>query len=554
MKRFAVATLAALAACGGSAPDTGPTPATMPKSRSETTKYLETSHYADVIAYLDSLQKLGVPMYRTTLGTSTEGRAIPMVVLSRPLVHSPAEAHALGRPIVWVQANIHSNEIEGKEAMLAMIRNLPTAQWRNVLDSVVLIVIPIYNPDGNEKFAAQAVNRPEQNGPEMVGQGTNGQGLNLNRDYVKIEAPETRAEFAAINSWSPDVFMDLHTTDGSFHGYALTYSPSLNPDAFFGGVYARDSILPAVRARMKQRHGYATYDYGNFAVEYNGDTKTDTVKQGWFTYDSRPRFGTNYMGVRGRIGILAEGYSHDPFATRITSMYFFVREILAYTAEHGTEIMALSKRADSTVTAWGEAPSNAPAISLRSTLARSPLDDVVIAEDLVRTGDSALTQAGVPKGLKRTGHFRAQKMPVYVAFEPTLTRKLPYGYAVPASDTAALRVLKTHGVLMQPLQSPWPVLVQQFRLDSVHHADRPFQGHYETSVVGRWSEAVITLPAGSVLVRTAQPLGLVAFYLLEPESDDGLITWNFFDASLTAGGIFPVLRIPGSFGALSEPR
>lgn len=555
MKRaLAALVLAAFAGCGGGAPNTAPDGGSLPKSRAETSGFTETSHYADVIAFVDSLQKLGVPMYRTTLGTSTEGRAIPLIVMSRPLVHSPAEAHATGRPIVWVQANIHAGEVEGKEAMLAMLRNLPTIKGPSVLDSIVLLAIPIYNTDGNERFAVQAVNRTEQNGPEMVGQRPNGQMLDLNRDYVKMETPETRASLAGMNSWNPDVFMDLHTTDGSFHGYALTYAPSLNPDALFGGAYARDSMLPAVRARMWKRHQYATYDYGNFAIEYGADVNSDTVKQGWFTYDARPRFGTNYVGVRGRIAVLAEGYSHDPFDRRVNSMYWYVREILSYTAEHGRSIVALSKRADSTVTAWGESPSKAPALALRSTLARSPLDDTVTAEDLARTGDSSLTQPGVPKGLKRTGHFRAQRMPVYVAFEPTLRQKLPFAYAVPPADSAALRVLRAHGVLTEPLANPWPVLVQRYTLDSVRHAERPFQGHHETSVFGRWSESTVTLPPGTVLVRSAQPLGLVAFYLLEPESDDGLVTWNFFDASLAPGKDFPVVRIPGSSGALNVPR
>jgi len=540
----AAAALAIAAACGGPPAAPAPAPGALPKTRAETSNYAETSHYADVIAFLDSLQKLHVPMFRSSLGTSTEGRDIPMVVLSRPLVRTPQEAKALGRPIVWVQANIHAGEVEGKEALLALMRDLATAPGPNALDSVVLIAIPIYNSDGNEKFAVQAVNRYEQNGPGMVGQRPNGQGLDLNRDYVKAEAPETRASLAAMASWSPDVFMDLHTTDGSFHGYALTYAPSLNPDAFFGGTFARDSILPALRRSMKAKHGYLTYDYGNFAIEYGADVNADTVKQGWFTYDPRPRFGTNYVGVRGRIAVLAEGYSHDPFNVRVSSMYAFVQDLLSYAAAHGRTITALSARADSTVAAWGAAPSKAPPIALRSELTRAPFTDSVIAEDLARTGDSSLTQPGVPKGLRRTGHFRAQPMPVYVTFEPTLTTTLPVAYAVPAADTAALRVLALHGVGLERLQQPWTTTVQRFTIDSVHHAERPFQGHNETTLFGKWSEGTATLPAGTWLVRTARPLGLVALYLLEPQSDDGLETWNFFDPWLAPGGDFPVLRIP----------
>ena len=547
MRRLAIAALAATAACGGGKTSGAPAPSALPRTRPEVTKGAETSRYADVIAFLDSLQKLGVPMYRTVLGTSGQGRTLPLVVLSRPLVKTPAEAHALHRPIVYVEANIHSNEVEGKEALQALIRDLATAPSPGLLDSIVLIAVPIYNADGNEKFGPQAVNRPEQNGPEMIGEGTNAQGLNLNRDFVKAEAPETRAALSAIVAWDPDVFMDLHTTDGSFHGYALTYAPSLNPNALFGGRYARDTILPAVRKAMKQKHDYLTYDYGNFSQDF-ADPLTDTVKKGWYTYDSRPRFGTNYLGVRGRITVLAEGYSHDPFERRINSMYWFVEEVLSFVAAHGPQIVALSARADSTVTAWGSAPGSAPQLALRAALAETR-EDSVIFEDLVSTGDSSLTQPGVPRGYKRTGHFRTQKMPVYVTFEGTLFRKLPFAYAVPAGDTAVLRLLALHGIKTEPLARPLAVTVQRFMIDSVTHAPRAFQGHHETSLAGRWRDTLVTLPAGTVLVRTAQPLGIAAFYLLEPESDDGFVDWNFFDAAVAPGFTFPVQRIPAAFAA-----
>jgi murein tripeptide amidase MpaA len=553
-RAFVLAAAALIAACGSpAAPGVKPAPAGSPRTRAEATNYLETSHYTDVIAFLDTLEKQGVPMYRTTIGTSTQGRAIPMVVLSRPVVKSPAEAKALGRPIVYVQANIHAGEVEGKEALLALIRDIERDGNKNVLDSIVLLAVPIYNTDGNEKWAPQSVNRTEQNGPETVGQRPNGQGLDLNRDYVKGEAPETRASLAVLNAWDPDVFVDLHTTDGSFHGYAVTYAPSLNPAATFGGPYARDSMLPAIKKNLNAMN-VATFDYGNFSLDYGTDVNADTIKQGWYTYDSRPRFGTNYVGLRGRVAILVEGYSHDPFDRRVATMYAFVQQILSYAAAHGKTLTALSKRADSAVVAWGASPGTAPALALRSSLSRSPLEEVVVAEDLVKTGDSSLTQPGVPKGLKRTGHFRSQMMPVYIAFEATLTKKMPYAYAIPVGDSAMTRVLKMHGVRLEPLTAAWSGTVQRYVIDSVHHAERPFQGHHETTVFGKWRDTVTTLPAGSMIVKSAQPLGVVAFYLLEPESDDGLVTWNFFDAAIAPGFTFPVWRIPGAAGGLNDAR
>ena len=202
-----------------------------PQTRAERTRYQETSRSEDVVAFLDSLAAMDGRLVRTSIGRTGEGRELAAVIASRPRVSTPAEARALNRPIVYVQGNIHGGEVEGKEALLALLRDLARAPGPGVLDSVVLVAVPIYNADGNERLGAQAANRGEQNGPELVGQRPNAQGLDLNRDYVKAEAPETRASLALFARWAPDAFVDLHTTDGSYHGYALTWSPSLHPSA-----------------------------------------------------------------------------------------------------------------------------------------------------------------------------------------------------------------------------------------------------------------------------------------------------------------------------------
>ena len=138
-------------------------PPTGPRTRAERTDYRETSHYSDVIAFLDSLH--GRPeLSFGSIGKTTQGRDIPYVIASRPRVSTPAEARALGRAIVYVQGNIHAGEVEGKEALLALVRDLTSSTQPNVLDSIILIAVPIYNADGNEKFASQEVNRREQNG------------------------------------------------------------------------------------------------------------------------------------------------------------------------------------------------------------------------------------------------------------------------------------------------------------------------------------------------------------------------------------------------------
>ena len=535
--------IAAAGCTHGNATSTASVPAqsaaSLPRTRAERTSYAETSTYADVIAFIDSLQAGHFPFVRQELGKTTEGRVLPLLILSRPRVSTPEEARALHRPIVYVQANIHAGEVEGKEALQALVRDLGAAR-DNVLDSIVLIAIPIYNADGNEVFKPQSVNRTEQNGPESVGQRPNAKMLDLNRDYMKAEAPETRASLAAFEKWNPDVFVDLHTTDGSFHGYALTYAPSLNPAAREAGAYTMDSLLPELRRRMQARDGFAVFDYGNFDAGYEERDITDSVKQGWYSYDHRPRFGTNYFGLRQRISILSEAYSHDPLERRVKSTYAFVHELLSLVAERGARIRDIESRADSQF-ARGDYTNQIP---IRSQITKAPSSVPVVFEVMAHTGDSTLTQPGVPRGYRRTGTMRTQTMPVYLRFDPVLTRTIPHAWLISAGDTAAIALVRAHGIQVErPSAGMTSARISRFVIDSLRTEPREFQGHHEMHLTGSWHDTTSQLPGGMLMVRGDQLQAVAALYLLDPESDDGLVTWNVFDSELAAGKTFPVWRV-----------
>lgn len=523
-----------------------PIPQGVPLTRAERTGYRETSTYADVVAFLDSLQARGAVMARGSMGRTSEGREIPYVIASRPLVRTPAEARALDRPIVYVQGNIHGGEVEGKEALQMLLRDLLLSPGPNLLDSLVIIAVPIYNADGNEKWGPQERQRGSQNGPEQVGQRPNAQGLNLNRDYIKAEAPETRASLAMLNMWDPHLFMDLHTSNGSYHGYALTYSPSLHPGAPLA-EYTSQVMLKQVRQRMAERTGFPTYDYGNFTSSPGGArgiaALVDTVKYGWATYDHRPRYGTNYYGLRNRIGVLSEAYSHDPLDRRVAATYAFVRELLGWAAENSRPFLTVVRSQDASGGLMASGAGQTLGVALRAALPDSAPAAPIVFEDLVSTGDSTRTEPGVPKGIRRTGRYRQQLMPAFTHFEATYSWDVPAAFAIPAADTAAVRLLQMHGVQVGRLTKPWTGEAYAFVIDSVVAAEREFEGHREIRLEGElWTNRRRELPAGTFIVSGKQPLGRLALVLLDPMSDDGLATWNVFDP-LTAGTDFPVLQL-----------
>lgn len=528
-----------------------------PRTQAERTNYRETSSHASVQAFLDSLTRLGKPVSKGVMGQTTEGRDLTYVIVSRPLVATPEAARQSGRPIVFVQGNIHSGEVEGKEALQALVRDLMLEARPNVLDSIVFIALPDYNADGNERRAPQATNRGAQNGPEMVGTRPNATGLNLNRDYMKADAPESRASLAMFNSWDPHVFVDLHTTNGSYHGYNLTYAPSLNPaaelrEATFGGAWARDSFLPELRRRVRDRHQVETFDYGDFAGGGGGrggrgapqpaGITPATPPTAWRTYEHTPRFGTNYYALRGRMSVLSEAYSHDPFEKRVRSTYAFTRELLSLVAERRSAIIALARHSDD---AMRRAPSSLPPVPVRAAMTRTPYEAVVSYEEVERLGDSTRYEPGMPLGVRRTGRLRSAPMQIFDRFTPTLTRPAPWGYAIAASDTTALNLVRQHGIQVSRTTAAWRGDAgPQFVADSTVIAPLPFEGHRLVRLVGRWVPGQpANLAAGTYIVSVAQPLGIVAMYLLEPESDDGIVAWDVGMRSSGTAGTAPIVRL-----------
>jgi len=499
-----------------------PSIAVSQQTTAERTDYAATSSHADVLAFLDSLARAGAGIRRATLATSPRGREVPFTVASRPLVDGPAEAHRSGKPVIYVQAGIHAGEVEGKEAAQMLLRDLTLGALRPLLDSIVLILVPIYNTDGNDGFGPAERNRPGQNGPAVVGVRPNGQGLDLNRDYVKQEAPETRGAAAIIAAWDPDLFVDLHTTNGSYHGYALTYAPGLNPNSTPANDWTRDRMLPELRKRMRERHQREVFWYGNFRNQH-----PDSLILGWETYDPRPRFGTNWFGMRGRVSILSEAYSNADFRARVGATYEFVLEILRLAATERATIRGLADRAV-------PLPDS---LTLRSELGQARLEDV-IAEITQPAGEGA----GSFSRRRRTGVYRTIRMPVFDRFQPARREAIPAAYLLPPEHAPLAQLLRGHGVRVARLGAGWEGPTEGFRVDSVIAATGAFEGHREVRVEGRWQPRATSVTAGWFLVSTSQRLGLLAAYLLEPASEDGFVTWNLFDRDLRRGRDAPVLR------------
>ena len=515
-------------------------------TRAERSGFEETSRHEDVRAFVATLAERTRRVRVEPFGTSEEGRDLPLLVIGDPPAASPDDARGLRRPVVLVMANIHAGEVDGKEALLHLARRLTIGDLQPLLGSAVWLFAPVYNADGNEHVGLG--NRSEQNGPiGGVGTRENARGLDLNRDFMKLESAEARSLVALLSRWSPDVVVDLHTTNGSHHGYHLTYAPTLNPNADGRVVaFARERLLPMVRAAMADRHEFRTYFYGNFATAEALDKETPRPDAGdqrtpaWRTFDHRPRFGNNYVGLRNRIAIIAEAYSYLDFARRVQATEAFVEEILRFVAGHALEIQALVSRADAD---WiRDASASNAGVAFELLRLDEPAE--ILVGDVARRINP---RSGKPMTTRVESAATPTRMADYGMFAATRTRRVPAEYVVrPSADAlhdAVARKLNEHGIRVDVLRAPARVSVETFAIEQVRRAERPGQGYRETSVGGQFEQRTLDLPAGSIVVRTGQALGRLVFYLLEPESDDGLTTWNLLDAALEPGAPHPVLKV-----------
>jgi hypothetical protein len=379
--------LPVLALCISLTSGCGTTPtmtAAPPQTRAEKTHYEETSRYDDVLAFLDVLARQTPRVRVETFGTSEEGRDLPLVVVGDPPASAPP-ARSSRLPVVLVMANIHAGEVEGKEAALHLMRRLTLGDLQPLLPSAVWLFAPIYNADGNEEISLD--HRVEQNGPiGGVGTRENTKGLDLNRDFMKLESSEARALVALFTRWDPDVLVDLHTTNGSYHGYHLTYGPPFPPNTDPRvAAFTRDSLLPVVREAMHTRHGFRTFDYGNFTTadaideELEGFKPGETRQKVWRTFDARPRFGTNYAGLRNRIAILSEAYSYLDFERRVKATEAFTEEIMRFVTTNGDAIRSLTTLADANWVAPGSGREQGIASKLQAL--PKPVDVLVGAID-----------------------------------------------------------------------------------------------------------------------------------------------------------------------------
>ena len=536
-------------------------------TRPERTDYAETSRYDEVISYMKQMAAVNPDIHLTTYGYTHEGRPLPLAVIGAPGA-SAAQVLATNKTRVYIQGNIHAGEVEGKEALLWLLRSIARGERKAWLKTTVLLINPIYNADGNERVAV--TNRGTQAGP-VGGMGTreNAQGFDLNRDGTKMETAEARSMASLLTRYQPHVAMDLHTTDGSStSGFNMTYETSLNPNNSKAQMsLLRDVLLPEITKNVKAKHGSDWFYYGG--VSGTGDQRA------WRSDAelAKPRYTSTYYGVRNILGLLTETYSYASFKTRIIETYWFLEESLNYVASHGETVRDVVAKANAESIIGQQ-------LAVRQQLVKAPsLQNIVFAPTIsVRNPYVADRPYRLrPDGVGNTNVTR-EMLPFYGTAEATETTLAPRVWVVPMSSASApiatppapapgavgggrggaagtptqrmmatvIDRLEAHGIRYSITAADQPFSGDRFKIATNTLDTREYQGtHRARTLTGAWEAADQTLPAGSLAIPMDQPLARLAFILMDPRSDDGFMWWNILDAVLgqsPAPAYYPVWR------------
>lgn len=496
------------------------------QTRAEATSYRETSLHADVMTFVAGLNARNDPrFFLGTFGTSPGGRELPLCVLSAYGVQTPEEARKRGLPVAMIINGIHAGEVEGKEAAMMLMRDILDNKHAFLIEKIVLVVVPLFNPDGNDAIdpANRKLNLPRlegQIGPEKVGTRVNKSGINLNRDYMRQEAQEMRdLQSRVCQVWQPDLTIDTHATNGSVHRMWMTYdvphtTESGRPEPI---AFMRDEVMPVVQKALLANHSLLAGWYGNFnedeqALDAHRDADPAApVREGWMTYPHQPRFGSNYRGLTNRCDLLLECFSYLEFPERVRTTYATILETLTYLAGRTDDLLQLI--------AASKQPREQIAVRCRLRAFDEPISIPTYAP---RSPDGEPTTVSLP---------------YFANFVGTTVITRPTAYIMPASVGDRLA---QHGLVVQPARGNVDVRIAK----AVGYASEGGRKILEAAQVGdlavEWREEARSTD-GMSIVLTDQPLGAIAVYLCEPESDDGAIE-NGLVTPPAVGEDFPIWR------------
>ncbi len=483
----------------------------------EKSNYLKTPRYEETMEYFHRLANHSEYAEMITFGVSPQGRDLNCLIVSKDKAFTVEKAKATGKPIIQILNGIHAGEIEGKDASMILLREiLVTKEKEKMLDNVILLVIPIFNVDGHERFGKS--NRVNQNGPEEMGWRTTAQNLNLNRDWMKADAPEMQAMLKLFSSWLPDFLIDNHTTDGADYQYTITFGMEYYKDIYpETGAMLKKEFSPFLHKKIEEA-GYLSYAYVGLKNWVQG------LDSGIVEYPAPPRFSQGYAAIQNRPGLLVETHMLKPYKDRVFSTKAAMEAVIEFCSDKNTKLIEMNKRADiNSVKNLLEKDEKLPLqfnisdksikVPFKGIKYYKGISEISGAEKIVYTNEKADMEVDL---------FNDAQI-----IKETSVPKL---YIIPQEWFSLVDRMKLHGIKTDTLKEDKIFDVKRYRFTDVKFAQTPFEGRHKSSFTTNEYYEKIKVPAGSFLVSTNQRAIKVIVHLLEPEGEDSFVKWGFLNA------------------------
>ncbi len=485
--------------------------------KAERTAFAETDRYAATMEYCRRLDEESDQAKLIRIGRSPQGRDVVIMILSKEGHSTAPNLRTSGKPLLFFNNGIHSGEIEGKDASMMLMRDiLVTGTKKGLLDRANLAFVPIFSVDGHERFSAYS--RANQNGPAEMGWRTTAQNLNLNRDWVKADAPEMRGLIRWLAAYKPDVFFDNHTTDGGDWQYVLTHDTARWPTMDEGAMRLAESL--------DQRLLKDVNEAGFAAAPYFSGIDPARPERGASLSTYSPRFSHGYYHLFNRPSVLIETHVLKPYEPRVKSTYAAMESAINWASEMSAELRAAVAVADARESAMKEG------------------DSIVVTARSAREGRpwTYLGYAFTPRQSELTGgqvRDWDHSQPITVEttlrdrFEPASSAALPAAWLIPAEWKEAIDLVTLHGFRTQRLQFPGEGIEREMDvmlLKEARFATAPNEGRFSPQFRVEPGRRKVFLANGSVVVSASQPGVRLLHHMLEPEPTDSLVKWGFFNA------------------------
>ena len=487
----------------------------------EQTDFVQTPKAEQTMAYFQKLADYSPMVNLSTFGQSAQGRDLVAVVLDKDGLQDPEKIRKKGRAIILVESCIHSGEPDGKDATMIFIRDMIVENKDiELLDNVSFLFIPILNIDGHEDF--RATNRINQNGPAELGTRNTAQQLNLNRDFLKADAPEMRAWLKLYNEWMPELFIDVHVTNGADFQYVTTYAIENHGTMMEEGLrqWTTDVFEKQLNEQMTEV-GFPMFLYASFR-------NSNAPEQGIFINIYDPRYSEAYAAARNRIGLLLENHIYKPYKQRVMCTIEAIRASARIIGQNKAELFEVVERADKAVSS--------------PEYRRKPMDLTykAVNRDSVWIDYLAWERETVKSDLSGADWTRHNydkpitvKAPLITSYDATSSVQLPEAYIFMPQWTDVIELFDLHDIKYTRLTEPKKIEVETYRYNGATFSTRQSEGRIPVIKTDYTTQTeTLEYPAGSILIDMNQPSGRIAAWLLEPSAPGSLVYWGFFNQVL----------------------